>query len=301
MPISLFIPAREAVRPIKVGFSGIEHTDKYLTGMKLGLKLKKQPNNLVGTLPAALHHIGRDEELLTAFNQLGDLFRDLDVKNLPVLEGRLLDRPFRLERLGSGKMGVGYRLDYQGQTYVFKTFKHRMFNTFSPRQHGPAGEMATGLFLSNFQINDCAKFYCGNFPLWSLLEFILPDARPEQREGRPLAEISAEQGLVITDRKHHNENPHGVRYDIGGICAPSLMLNIMENPTLGRKIARFWNTVQAGYQKFSKSQNIKQDEDKSGWKAEYKAASPEGKITLLQTLLSKKVPAMTDLAGHFPE
>jgi hypothetical protein len=113
----------------------------------------------------------------------------------------------KIRLLGAGIAGSVYQLNVNGQDFAFKVFNQERSSFDAYR------ESSTGLFFTEQETSNMSKFYAANpTGRWTLMEFIPPDAKLEDRAGKTLLE----QNYKLSDDNDKNK-VNNIRVDHGGI------------------------------------------------------------------------------------
>ncbi len=135
---------------------------------------------------------------------------DLDLKPFNIDLGT---KQLTVTKIGTGEVAHVYMLSLDNCDYAFKVpTDPSRFDV-----HGSFFETAAFTFLSKEKINDLIDFHAANpGPTggWMLTEYV---GKSVVRDGRPLADILSQNGLVLGDDWSPNRGPGNVVWDLGGI------------------------------------------------------------------------------------
>ncbi len=142
------------------------------------------------------------------------------------------EQRLRADYVDEGVYGMVYRLQVGEAQYALKIYfnldqvfrdlaeqYHVSISSAVTNGHGPYAEAASGVFFSNWKIQNASRMLCAN-PTegWSLEEWIEPDAKPEQRPGKRLEKILERFRLTPGEiALESNSNRHSIVWDRGGI------------------------------------------------------------------------------------
>ncbi len=182
----------------------------------------------VGQLPEPLLEGGlKPQEAFLQLDRLAKVLRNLDAclppqkksglgandLHLQPFEVGFGDKTVTVSKVGIGEVAHVYKLSADGQDYAFKVPN----DPARMDVHGTYSETAAFVHLAKGKVSDLIDFHAANpAPTggWMLTEFV---SKPVARQGRPLADVLAEQGLMLGDDWSANRGPGNVAWDLGGI------------------------------------------------------------------------------------
>ncbi len=171
----------------------------------------------IGRLPDALRQAveGSPKQVYQALDELAPLLRKLRNCDTDDLAFRIgpSNVPVTLHQIGSGSYGIVYRLTVNQQSFALKVYHH----TTEVSTHGSYGESATGLYFSQQNLKDVARFHFGNPKAgWGVFELITSGMSVATRKGQSIKAFP----VVLEDDRDVNRI-NGIRVDYGGILKSS--------------------------------------------------------------------------------